>query len=461
MMRKYFNRIAGHALLVLSALPVMAAPASAPLTRLSERVTDFTGKLAPDALSFLSSSIEEGERNSGPRIRAVVIDSCEPEPIDSCAEKLLAAQASDVRPDALLMLQPSAQTARIAVSDSARARISPVAIRVILRESVHGYLRDNNTFSAIEQGTRAIEKAWREQPAADASPAARQSSPTGANGMRDLPLDIPPYAPVVDLSGTLVARDIDGLKSDIAAFRAKKGSQIAVLMLPTTKPESIEELAVRVFEEWKLGRKGIDDGVLILVAKDDRRMRIEVGYGVEAVLTDAVSSRIINERMRPPFRSGDFGGGLTAAVDQITRVIDGEALPPVAAVESEGMPEESHLMAAGVVVVLAVIARFWLPAFAAVLLAAAGIAAVLWLFGAGTGTIAFLAFFGAAIAFGLMEAIGAGRRGRSGRAGRSSWSSDEWGVSRERSSSSSSSSSRDSDSGGGGRSGGGGASGSW
>lgn len=445
-------RIAGFALLFF--LPPPATAASASFTDLPARVTDLTGKLSPDALSFLSSSMEEGEQNGGPRIKVVVIERSEPDTIDDYAEKLLAAQVSGSRPDALLLIQPGMQAARIAVSEAGRSRIPAVAVRVILRESVIGYLRDNNTFSAIEQGTRAIEKAWREQPAASpaqpASAAATRASRRGTEGLAD----IPPYAPVVDLTGTLAAQDIDGLKSEISAFRTRKGAQIAVLMLPSSKPESIEELAVRVFEQWKLGRKGVDDGVLILVAKDDRRMRIEAGYGVEAALTDAIASRIINEQMRPFFRKGDFGGGLSAAVEQIIRAIDGEALPPVTAPEGGSMPEPSQLAAAGAAVVLAVIARFWLPAIIAVLLAAAGTAASLWFSGVGTGLVLFLSLFAAAIAFVLMDAVGAGRDRRSG----SGSGSDTWSSDRERSGVSSSSGS---DSGDGGRSGGGGASGSW
>ena len=149
-------------------------------------------------------------------------------------------------------------------------------------------------------------------------------------------------------------------------------------------------------------------------------------------LTGAVASRIINERMQPLFKSGDFGGGLSAAVEQISRVIDGDALPPITSTaQGEGMLEQSDF-------------------------AAAGIGAVLWFLGAGTGTTAFLALFGAAIAFALMEAIGAERKGTSGRTREGS---DDGGSSWERSSSGSSSS--ESDSGDGGRSGSGGASGSW
>ena len=97
---------------------------------------------------------------------------------------------------------------------------------------------------------------------------------------------IPPFAPVVDLTGTLAPNDISGLTSDIEALRLRKGVQVAILMLPGVKPETIEQFALRTFESWKPGRKGEDNGVLIVVAKDQRRMRIEVGYGLEGVITD-------------------------------------------------------------------------------------------------------------------------------------------------------------------------------
>ena len=103
---------------------------------------------------------------------------------------------------------------------------------------------------------------------------------------------------------------------------------MAVLLLPTTQPETIEQYAVRVFEQWKLGRKGVDDGVLLVVAKDDRRLRIEVGYGLEGILPDAIAKRIISEDIAPRFKQGDFAGGLRAGVTRILGVIDGEKLPP-------------------------------------------------------------------------------------------------------------------------------------
>jgi uncharacterized protein len=133
---------------------------------------------------------------------------------------------------------------------------------------------------------------------------------------------------VTDLTGTLSAQQRSTIEQKLAAFEARKGAQIGVLMLPTTKPEEIEQYAVRVQEEWKLGRKGVDDGVLLVVAKDDRKLRIEVGYGLEGVLPDATAKRIIEEDIAPPLRRGDFYAGISAGVDRIMKVVDGEPLPP-------------------------------------------------------------------------------------------------------------------------------------
>src|SRR6185369_6436209 len=94
------------------------------------------------------------------------------------------------------------------------------------------------------------------------------------------------------------------------------------------QPETIDEYAVRVEEKWKLGRKGVDDGALLLIAKNDRKLRIEVGYGLEGVLNDATAKRIIADDITPLFKQGDFYGGITAGVDRMIKVIDGEPLPP-------------------------------------------------------------------------------------------------------------------------------------
>jgi uncharacterized protein len=132
---------------------------------------------------------------------------------------------------------------------------------------------------------------------------------------------------VTDLTGTLKREQVASLEQMLRSFEERKGSQIAVLMLQTTAPETIEQYALRVAEQWQVGRKKVDDGVVLVIAKDDRTVRIEVGYGLEGVLNDATASRIIREVIVPRFREGDFYGGIGAAVDRMIRVIDGEPLP--------------------------------------------------------------------------------------------------------------------------------------
>jgi uncharacterized protein len=132
---------------------------------------------------------------------------------------------------------------------------------------------------------------------------------------------------VVDQTATLSAADVSNLEQKLKAFEDRKGSQIAVLMVPTTAPEAIEQYAIRVVEQWKLGRKKVDDGALLLIAKDDRKLRIEVGYGLEGALNDATAKRIIDEIITPRFKAGDFAGGINAGVDRMISVIDGEPLP--------------------------------------------------------------------------------------------------------------------------------------
>lgn len=138
----------------------------------------------------------------------------------------------------------------------------------------------------------------------------------------------PPTARVTDQTATLTAEQKSALEQTLRAFEALKGSQIAVLMVPTTAPETIEQYSLRVVEQWKLGRQNVDDGALLIIAKEDRTLRIEVGYGLEGALNDATSKRIISEIITPHFRQGDFYGGISAGVDRMIRVIDGEALPP-------------------------------------------------------------------------------------------------------------------------------------
>lgn len=134
-------------------------------------------------------------------------------------------------------------------------------------------------------------------------------------------------APVVDRTGTLSDDQRRQLDERLLAFEKQKGSQIAVLLVPTVRPESIAAYSLRVVEKWKLGRRGVDDGALLLIAKNDREVRIEVGYGLEGGLSDAVAKRIIEERITPRFRSGDFYGGIDAGVTAMVGVVAGESLP--------------------------------------------------------------------------------------------------------------------------------------
>src|ERR1039457_3277652 len=136
---------------------------------------------------------------------------------------------------------------------------------------------------------------------------------------------VPPLtARVTDQTATLNAEQKAALEQTLQAFEARKGSQLAVLMIPPTAPETIEQYALRVAEQWKLGRKKVDDGAILLVAKNDRTLRIEVGYGLEGALNDATSKRIISEIITPRFKQGDFYGGIGAGVDQMIRAVDGE-----------------------------------------------------------------------------------------------------------------------------------------
>jgi uncharacterized protein len=143
---------------------------------------------------------------------------------------------------------------------------------------------------------------------------------------------------VVDRTATLSSSDIASLDQTLKDFEARKGSQVAVLIVPSTQPETIEQYSLRVAEAWKIGRKKIDDGAILVVAKDDRKLRIEVGYGLEGALTDVTAKRIIDEVITPRFRSGDFAGGISDGVNRILRVIDGEPLPaPVQPRQNTGL----------------------------------------------------------------------------------------------------------------------------
>ena len=226
---------------------------------------------------------------------------------------------------------------------------------------------------------------------------------------------VPPLsARVTDLTSTLDAQQIQSLESRLAAFEAKKGSQIAVLLLPTTQPETIEQYGIRVAESWRLGRKGVGDGVLLLVAKEDRAMRIEVGYGLEGALNDATAKRIVAEIITPFFKRGEFYQGIDAGTAAIIKVVEGEPLPEPqrGASGDKGDIESLLFVAFGVVVVVGGILRSLLGRLPAALLTGGGLGLVAWL----TAVPLMMALLAGAMAF-VFVLLGGMRHGFSGMGG--------------------------------------------
>jgi uncharacterized protein len=215
---------------------------------------------------------------------------------------------------------------------------------------------------------------------------------------------------VTDLTGTLDAQQMQALESKLAQFEKAKGAQLAVLIVSTTQPETIEQYSIRVAEAWKLGRKGIDDGALLLVAKDDRAVRIEVGYGLEGALPDAVANRIIDEIIVPCFKRGEFYPGIDAGLTAMMQVINGEPLPPPRAAATGKYDVESLLIGGFVVVVgIGGMLRALLGRFPAALLTGGLLGVAAWLITAQM----LIAFFAGLVAF-LFVLLGGMGRGFSG-----------------------------------------------
>lgn len=218
-----------------------------------------------------------------------------------------------------------------------------------------------------------------------------------ARAAEDLAPVPPLQALVTDLTSTLTAEQREGLEARLRAFEARKGSQLAVLLVKTARPEAIEQYALRVAEQWKVGRKKVDDGAILLVAKDDREVRIEVGYGLEGVLNDATSKRIISETIVPRFKQGDYFGGIDGGVDQMIMLVDGEALPPVPA--SRRDPQGDFGRFAPLLLLIAVVVggalRSTVGRLPGAALAAGGAGLIMWFL---SGVIA-MALGGALLAF--------------------------------------------------------------
>lgn len=206
-------------------------------------------------------------------------------------------------------------------------------------------------------------------------------------------IPVPPLTErVTDQAALLTPEQKASLEQKLQTFEARKSSQIAVLIVPTTAPETIEQYALRVVEQWKLGRKKVDDGALLLIATTDRMLRIEVGYGLEGALNDATSKRIVSEVITPHFKQGDFYAGITAGVDQIIRVIDGEPLPEGRRIAGTGMADIQQYVP--IIFMLALVVggmlRSLLGRFPGALVTGGAVAVAAWLF-AGAISIALLA----------------------------------------------------------------------
>lgn len=272
---------------------------------------------------------------------------------------------------------------------------------------------------------------------------------------------IPPLdAPVVDTTGTLSADEIARLSQRARDLQQRKGSQLQILIVPSTQPEDIAQYAQRAFDQWKLGRAEVDDGVLLLVAKDDRRARIHTGYGLEGAIPDITAGRVIQEYLVPKFRAGDFYGGLDEASAALVKLIDGEALPAPMAPQPGGEVPGSAFFALFVAYIAATVVRGLFGSAASGVrglstgLAAGGVA---WWLSSFFGLGVFAGVLG--LVYGLIR-VPRGRYARHG--GWGGIGGGSWGSSSGSSSGGGwGGSSGGGWSGGGGSSGGGGASGSW
>lgn len=256
---------------------------------------------------------------------------------------------------------------------------------------------------------------------------------------------VPPLkARVTDLTQTLNAQQRAAIEQNLAGLEVRKGAQIAVLIVPSTQPETIEQYARRVMDQWKLGRKGIDDGALLLIAKEDHTLRIEIQYGLEGVIPDAIAKRIIAEDIVPHFKRDDFYGGIEVGVSRMIRLVEGEPLPPPRQKSASWSSAEDYfpMLLFGIFIIGGFLRAIFGHLLGAAI-ASAVVGGLIWFL---MGTLTFAAI-GAVVAFVFVLLGGGSGGGRMGgwSSGGGGWSSGGGGGF----------------SGGGGFGGGGGASGRW
>lgn len=222
---------------------------------------------------------------------------------------------------------------------------------------------------------------------------------------------------IVDNARLLNAEQNQALDIKLADLELSKGSQIVLLTLPTTKPETIEQYSIRVADAWKIGRQDIDDGIIILIAKNDRKMRIEVGYGLEGAVPDAIAFRIIQDYMRPAFKQGDFNKGINDAVDALVAQVNNEplALPQTKKSASSDLGISDILFPT--LIIFFFIQGIWVAIFGR-LLGASLAACIVGGIGLFTGSALIFTFFLVGFTFLFMYSSGQGiyygQRGRNG-----------------------------------------------
>ena len=415
------------------------------------------------------------ERDARLQAAILIVDGLPPES-DGALAKAAAGAYATWRPDTpgkeglLVVIDKAGRRMVIATGEGLKARLRPGALDR-LSEAVNGdALRVGDLDGAVAGVLRGLnELAGKGKAGADgerpgAGPAVKVERVDGLVAVPAL------TRPVTDLTATLLASETDELEARLQALKAQTGVQFAVLLTPTTLPEAIEPYSMRVVEAWKLGQEKRDNGALLLVAKDDRKMRIEVGYGLEGALNDATARRIIGDLIAPRFKTQDYFGGIQAGIEAMAEAVRGE---PAA---SPNTPAPDDLKIEDTL-------AFWIAtllglALSVVLRGRMSLrqsAALSALAGAGSGAI--LGLFAGGPLFALMSAIPiylgahlprpvAGRTGVRLPSTSSSWpgsvtesaSSSSWGTG---SSDSGGSVSDSGYAGGGGKFGGGGASGSW
>jgi uncharacterized protein len=268
---------------------------------------------------------------------------------------------------------------------------------------------------------------------------------------------------VVDTTGLLDASQQAALEAKLDALEKAKGSQVVVLIVPTVQPEDISSYANRVGNAWKIGRKGVGDGVLFIVAFKDRQMRIEVAKTLEGAIPDLAAKQIITDAVTPRFKAGDYAGGISAGVDQLTARINGEALPEVSSI---GVDDVMGMLGKGFNWMdMAIFLFFAVPIGGAIAKSIFGQKLGSLVTGGAVGTLAFVLTTSLIIAglagvvallFALFSGLSGGSRGRSGGSGRGGFGGGGFGGGGF-----SGGGGGGFSSGGGGDFGGGGASGSW